>query len=344
MLPANFYKDFLLVLTEYLLFTGPTASPTVAGESVVLTPYTLSYTISTTTPPLPSMLDELTLLTDTYLDEFFRFNFGSGSVVFNEAQTIRVGFEFPFFPTPPAEVDYETTTLFFPAAIVPSAQELDTALAAAFQGTPLQEYLDIVRNLPDPNFFNSVTDIDFQLTSEVAGRAVDNSTVLPSATPQDAFDLPLFPTTGNTDQSGGGPGIALAAGAGVLTLALAGFFVYRRRSDQGEEAGKFLDHDGHMTVAGDTYLGTLSMDSRSQSQTHHSVSQSSWSEHQDALSLGRASSPHCTIPEEDSSEMDEESISNEFRSGGLSSYDDDDDDDDDSFPERLLSELDDVTL
>jgi hypothetical protein len=293
------------------------------------------------------MLDELTLLTDTFLDEFFRFNFGSGSVVFNRAETVRVGFEFPFFPTPPAEVDYETTTLFFPAAILPSAQELDTALAAAFQGTPLQEYMDIVKNLPDPNFFNSVTDIDFQLTSDVAGRAVDNSTALNPTTPQDTFPtLPVFPTTGKTDPSGGGPGIALAAGAGVLTLALAGFFVYRRRSDQGEEAGKFLDHDGHMTVAGDTYLGALSMDSRSQSQTHHSVSQSSWSEHQDALSQGRASSPHCAIPEEDDSEMDEESISNEFRSGGLSYDDDDDEDDEDdeSFPERVLSDLDDVTL
>jgi hypothetical protein len=60
------------------------------------------------------------------------------------------------------------------------------------------------------------------------------------------------------------PPVAAAAGAGAFLLLIGGIMIHRKRQgeeDEDEDGNQVRKDDGHMTVAGDTYAGTLSMDS-----------------------------------------------------------------------------------
>lgn len=308
------------------------------------------------------MLDELTMSTESYVDEFLRTNFGNGAVIFDSAETSRVNF------VAPGRVDFETTISFFPAAIVPSTAELNNAVRVAFLGIPLQDYISRIQMLPQPNVFRQTTSVEFALTAQVTVQTEANTTttMTDSDSTEDSGsnttqgivpELPLFGTPrAKSEDSGGSPaGLAAAASAGAFILVVAGYLVYRRSSEEVELAGKFIDPDGHMTVTGDTYIGGQSVEESTcvggqstdtpadtpqpayRSETpewkeYHSedkavMSETEWGEYQQAIERDRSESesPFEAIPEEKELNLP---------------YGEDDE----SFPDRILSELDDVTL
>ena len=345
--------------------------PTEPGPSVTIDPFTLSYTLDPTGTVEDYMLDQLTLETLSYIDEVHRNAYADTPVVFDRAETVMKNF------TEPNQVDFETTFFFMPAAQVPSASELLTGMELIFDGAPAENYIARLKALPSPNVFRGTTAVEFQPTSEVTrtpeatptapSTATDGATA-GSATTTGADDrpataippMPTFDTPVNSSENrsgGGGGGILAAAGAGAFVLVVAGYVMYRRSTEEVELAGKFIDHDGHMTVTGDTYVGGQSMEDSTyaggqsaeegesapsqpltsyRSETpewkeYHAgeeamMTESEWEEYQEKLEQDRAS-PFEAIPEEKQEET-------KLPYG----------EDDDSFPERILSELDDVTL
>lgn len=334
--------------------------PTEPGPSVMADPFTLTYTLETAGTPDDLMLSELTLVTQGYIDEFHRNAYEGSPVIFDRAETTFVNF------TSPNQVDFETTFFFMPAAQVPSATELNTGMALIFNGAPLQDYIDRLVRLPSPNVFRGTTDVDFQTTSEVTrsvdttpadGASAGDGTTATAVPPMPTFDAP----TARSSDGGSGAGILAAAGAGAFVLVVAGYVMYRRSTEEVELAGKFIDPDGHMTVTGETYVGGQSMEdstyaggqsadgestSPSQPPTSYRsetpewreyhdgeqamMTESEWEEYQETLEQNRTiDSPFEAIPEEQEEEGETKLPYGE---------------DDDSFPKRILSELDDVTL
>eukprot|EP00977_Amphora_coffeiformis_P019540 scaffold7349_cov173-Amphora_coffeaeformis.AAC.21 len=360
-----YHPDFPTTSPTYMPTSSPTvphptASPSEPGPSITLDGYTLTFTFTeTVAPPDTMMLDELTMLTGTYLDEFMRTNFGSGPVMFDFAMTTRENF------VAPNEVDFETTVRLFPSSVVPSVAEFNQAIRVAFLAGPVQDYIALVKELPRPNVFRNTASVAFQLTSALTSRiettapAPVTTQTAPTPTPPNVPVLPTYTTpdgdSGSTGGDGGGGAILAAASAGAFVLVVAGYVVYRRSGEDLEPAGKFIDPDGHMTVTGDTYVGGQSMEESTYAGTqsvdaesaaprpnayrsetpewkdYHAndkamMSEMEWEEYQESLEHDRTPSPFESIPEEgkdaDLPHSEEE----------------------DSVSERIMSELDDVTL
>ena len=363
----------IITLSRFPLSTVPTAAPTDPGPSVEVDAYTLTYTLQTNATADEPMLNELLLTTQSYIDEFLRGNFLDDLVLFQRAETTLENYD------PPNAVGYDTELFFFPASATISTAELNQAIRFAFMGSPLQTYIGLVQSLPSSNIFRQTTDVGFQLTAQVRtepetesdeGESDTGDGNEAASTPREPVpDLPTYDTPpsdsdNGAEDSNGGPGIVAAAGAGAFLLVVAGYVVYRRSTDDLEPAGKFIDPDGHMTVTGDTYVGGQSMEDSTyvgnQSMDSHSaapqqsspyrsetpewkeyhsepngmMSESEWEEYQEKLENedegdsddgSRSRSPFEAIPEEKEVNLP---------------YGEDDE----SFPDRVLSELDDVTL
>lgn len=321
-------------------------SPTSLGEAVLVDGFTLTYILSATGTITDGMLEELREATEVHLDSILR-SFYQAPVLFAFAKVSLDAL------VPPNQVDFTPTFFFLPNSAIPSDAQLRNALQGSFSGEFLQQYTEDVRALPSSNVFSSASAVTFQFTPSRTATPT-SSPVAPS--PPTSNVLPTVPTfpTPDIDGTGGGSnaGVLAAASAGAFVLVVAGYFMYRRNSDDTEPAGKFVDPDGHITVTGDTfansmenstYAGGESVDSGSpdspnpyrsetkewkeyHEQERRMMSESEWEEYQEALDNSHSESPFETIEEENEATM--------------SNYGEDDDD---SLPDRVLSEMDQVT-
>eukprot|EP00977_Amphora_coffeiformis_P000613 scaffold134_cov94-Amphora_coffeaeformis.AAC.19 len=138
---------------------SPTASPSEPGPTITLDGYALTFDFGhvVETNPDPSMLDELAKLTSTHIDDFLRSNY-QDPVLFDYATTTWQNF------IAPDQINFVTTVRFFPSSIIPFVPELNQAVRVAFLGAPLEDYLTLLTELPDPNVFRNADSVGFQTT------------------------------------------------------------------------------------------------------------------------------------------------------------------------------------
>lgn len=236
--------------------------------------YKLFYTIVQTRLPLASEYNSVAGLTGTYLNEYFRSVFDSTNLTnFKGSNTVLVSNRFNF--NQPIEIAYETTVTFYPSANIPTHSELNTLLAAAFTGDKLNTYLGLIQALPSSNIFSTTSVISFQSVSSASASS--------SSTARNA-------------------GLAAAAGTGAIIFIIAGISLLRNRRSDSEEITKYIEGDGHMTIAGDTYEGTCEASSAydnasSDGRAARCVSPTDWGDFVSASQSSRCESPTEVIDE-----------------------------------------------
>ena len=226
-----------------------TPSPTHQGSvAVALSPYALSYQVSSSSVPQRKDLVPLTDVTRLYLEEFMFAEFErTTSIVLDDFITKYVTANaYPMGGT--AVVEFNSTARFAEGTeMFPSVAQLDEALATAFTGDNLQEYLLRLRALPDSNIFSGSPVVEF-------------------------VDPPLMVSIENiSERTRTGSAIPAITGAAVgLIMVAAGALLYKKRYEENEMDGKGFDDKerGDMTVAGETYAGetydgTVSVDASS---------------------------------------------------------------------------------
>jgi hypothetical protein len=139
--------------------------------------------------------------------------------------------------------------------VVPPMEELDIVLIAAFTTTNLASYIEIIQDLPPDHVFHTTSNVTFMI-HPMAGNDT-NTTV---RVENDANE-----ESGSTKK---GAKAGAAAGAGVFVLALISMMAVRHRKTQKgsiqidnqvvppnkRNVNDQQDDEGHITVAGDTYL------------------------------------------------------------------------------------------
>lgn len=234
---------------QLILFPSFSEAPPTAGDDieVTLSGYSLLYVIQQIRIPTSRDYDGVTDLTEEYLDEYFESVFSmQDAVIYRGSTTVRTDTDFSLGQ--PTQVDYSTVvTVSDASSFVPEASDLDALLRAAFSAPDVTNYLDLVSDLPLTNIFTTTTEVTFQ----------------EGATPASASFF--------------SPGVAAAAGAGFCVLLLAGYMILRKTDDEDDvNLHKFVDTDGHQTVAGETVGSSLD----SQSAIHRMTSDTE-SEHGD---------------------------------------------------------------
>jgi hypothetical protein len=258
--------------------------------TVVLDLYALLYSVDAFRLPFQTEIDVVVALTEGYLEDFFTIVFESSSLAAFEGSTtiedetiVRFG--------QPIQTRYFTDLTFSGTSQIPSDGELNGLLSSAFRGDNLAAYLAEIQALPESNIFAGSTSVEFEAVS--AGSSTSNS--------------------GSDSSSSGVPtvGIATAAGAGAFIVAVVGIMLYRRRDEDDEEDGKYLDNDGHITVAGDTYQGGSSVDSQSGihrtqqfGDAESSISPTEWGEEVPSRKIEEENVSSPPMAFEDSSESD----------------------------------------
>ena len=225
-----------------------TPSPTNQGSvAVVLSPYALSYEVSSSSVPERKDLVPLTDLTRLYLEQFMFNEFErTTSITLDDFITKYVTANaYPMGGI--AVVEFNSTARFAQGTeMFPSRAQLDEALATAFSGENLNEYIFRLRTLPLSNIFSSSPVVEF-------------------------VDPPLMVSVSTPRERSGGSDLPGIIGAAVgLTILAAGALLYKRRHDEEDMDGTGFDDKGKgdMTVAGDTYAGetydcTVSVDGSS---------------------------------------------------------------------------------
>lgn len=210
-----------------------------------MTPFEIAYTIAQTDIPSISDYDGVTAVTDRYISESFNEEFAGGPsiVSFIGSTTQRTGEDFNL--NQPVQVFY-LTNVSFPASsdTIPGIPELDNFLQEYFTGGNADVYLAALQALSaEDNLFGTTSAFTFSFNL--------NSQEPPGASP----------TASDTAKTAG---IAVAAAAGGFVVLITALVVARRRHLSEEEEGMMkYGEDGHMTVAGETFAGTISLDSRS---------------------------------------------------------------------------------
>lgn len=190
--------------------------------------------------PQRQQYDELTKLTDSYLDVYMKARFqnqNEATLVLFETKRITGR----WVADQPISVEYVSTAYFDSVfTSLPSKETLDDVLSDAFAEANIQPYLDGLKTLPDGNIFRTTT---FVKQVEPTNRASTRS--------------------GGSTSSNTINNAAIAAGAVGLALLAAGLAIYKKRRQSEDDAysysGKALDKNknlhGDMTVAGETYAG-----------------------------------------------------------------------------------------
>jgi hypothetical protein len=204
--------------------------------SIDLTPYVVAYTLGDNTMPQRQQYDELTELTDSYLDgymlDFFEVQSQATLVAF---RTERI--DGTWVAGQPTIVDYKSIAYFDPVFdALPTQDTLDQVLANAFAEENTKLYLDRLATLPESNVFRTTTFVEQGApTARMSGRSTSSKSA---------------------------NGAAIAAGAVGAVLLAAGLLIYKRRQSEDDNysySGKPLDKNrnlhGDMTVAGETYAG-----------------------------------------------------------------------------------------
>jgi hypothetical protein len=255
--------------------------------TVVLDLYALLYAVDAFRLPFETEIDVLVALTQGYLEDFFTVVFEASSLAELEGSTtvedetiVRFG--------QPIQTRYFTNLTFSGTSQIPSNGELNGLLSSAFRGDNLAVYLAEVQALPESNIFAGSTSVEF---SDVLNGSSNSSSGSSSGNPT----VP----------------IATAAGAGAFFIAVVGLMLYRRRDEDDEEDGKYLDNDGHITVAGETYQGGSSVDSQSGihrtqqfGDAESSISPMEWGEEAPSRKVEEEHVSSLPMPFEDSSESD----------------------------------------
>jgi hypothetical protein len=255
--------------------------------TVVLDLYALLYAVDAFRLPFQTEIDVLVALTQGYLEDFFTVVFEASSLAEFEGSTtvedetiVRFG--------QPIQTRYFTDLTFSGTSQIPSDGELNGLLSSAFRGDNLAAYLAEVQALPESNIFAASTSVEFM---DVSGTSSNSS-------PDPSSGVPTV-------------GIATAAGAGAFIVAVVGLMLYRRRDEDDEEDGKYLDNDGHLTVAGDTYQGGSSVDSQSGihrtqqfGDAESSISPTEWGEEVSSRKIEEEHVSSLPMAFEDSSESD----------------------------------------
>jgi len=220
--------------------------PVASGDvTQYLTPFEIRYTIAQTDIPGFTDYDGVTALTSRYInDHFFSVYAADPGVEFSESQTGRTGENFELGQ--PVQVFYQTNVTFAgSSAEIPSVSDLDASLEAAFTSMG-EKYLEELQGL-EMNIFSTTSSYEFLFVSE-------------------SEDAPPAADGAGSLDAGTTAGIAVAAGAGAFVVLITAVVLHRRRqeADDNDRLVKYVEEgDGHMTVAGETYAGTISVDSRS---------------------------------------------------------------------------------
>ena len=274
--------------------SSPTpAAPPSSSVGIVLDPYDILYTLTQSRIPNRQDYQGVAALTEEYLNTFFEGVLGlSNEIAYSSSSTVLTDNSFRLGE--PVQVEYNTTIFFSESStLVPGTEELHALLMSGFRGSQKDDYLATLGELSQTNLFSTTTDVEFvQESNPAVGRSSYGE--------------------GDTESSSKTQkvGVASAAAGGALVLLITGAMMYRRRSE-GDSVGKGLDHDGHVTVAGDTYAAS-SLDSRSEVQSRP-YEPTDWGSYNGAeLSIGthlrRTHSPATTLeelPESVSEEIEE---------------------------------------
>jgi hypothetical protein len=162
----------------------------------------------------------------------------------------------------PFLVNYTSTAIFTTtngnsttrAVAVPPVLELDLVLDAAFTGENLAAYINLLQGLPPENIFRTTSNVTFNVDPVVKD---DSGSSLRSSN-----------QNGNSGNSAGNAKLTggIVAGAAVFLLAMISVMAAVRQKahsngvphivDTGRDLQKrdTNDNEGHMTVAGDTYM------------------------------------------------------------------------------------------
>jgi hypothetical protein len=211
-----------------------TPSPTdESSEAVELMPYSLSYEVNDSREPTRAELLAVAELTRQYLEDFMFAEFeGNSFTVLTDFITQFVTSS--FMTDAPIIIDYMSIARFDPdfSTIIPTATQLNSALVDAFSGVNVLEYESLLSDeLASDNVFSGAT-VAFLQDDGTDAQVADES-------------------------RRGITGTGIAAAAVGVTLLLAGFVVYKRRSDNEDfETDKLNKGAGDMTVAGETFAET----------------------------------------------------------------------------------------
>jgi len=219
----------------------------------MLAPYNILYTVDQSRIPNLADYRGVTDVTAGYLNDFFRGVLDlSQDIVYSRSTTENTDREFRLGQ--PVRIEYNTSIyLSKTSTLIPGEEELNALLMSAFRGAQNAAYLEAVKSLSLTNIFASTTKVEFvqDMQPSAAGRNAGGD--------NDISDSGKSPSPLNAQKIG----VSAAAAAGALIVALTGYAMYRRRTTTDDAVGKFLENDGHLTVAGETFVGTSSLDSQS---------------------------------------------------------------------------------
>ena len=249
-------------------FRCVTASPQDAETEYFATiyseQYALTYEYSGSASAVDNDFTALTAVTQTFLTDFFAFNFRveQNMFVFDSSATVQRG------GTSTTRI-FNTSVTFknrvFPVPL-PDQDDMREAVKFAFSNpTDKADYIGMITNtlITGDNPFKSTKEVIFRYVDEpILSAETSPPTEPPVASPasqssegndgsQEQYSQE---STGNSTQTGI---LAGAVGAGVFAVLVGGLLI-RRRSQRGdhESMGKFIDEvDGHVTVAGETFAG-----------------------------------------------------------------------------------------
>jgi len=209
-----------------------------AQVAYVLSPFGLEYTLanpSATGVPTTTTFAEVEAATIAYLEEYIALTYNADAMIEFasaelEATSRRTGGSggTPF-------IDYEASVAFVEdSPMTPSPSDIGTTLSEAFQEPNLSTYLlNLASRLSTTNPFLSTTLVTVYVPDTYAdgpGRVARSPPKMPAL------------------------GMVAAAGAGVLTLIVAGYLILKIRSENADMKDKFgKGFVGGHTLAGDTY-------------------------------------------------------------------------------------------
>lgn len=242
--------------------------------TISLTQFSVSYQLEELRIPMTTEAVAVGVITATYLRTYFEeIYFRDPNTILEDFVTFRIldGDSFGFDGV--YDIQYNSMAVFSTqSSTIPTLAELDDLLSQAFLGENQAIYVGLIQSLPIDNIFSStsvVSEIKTPPPSVPGGR-------------------PGSRAKGETRRESSSVPIGAAVAAGTFVLVILGVVVYRRR-ERYDELDK-LDDDamGHMTVAGETFLGNSTAYSASESGTdmlsetneleesHSKVSQSEW--------------------------------------------------------------------
>jgi hypothetical protein len=232
-----------------------TATNPGSSTRIQLAGVSIEYDIAPTLIPPISDIEAVAAVTLSFLRNYFQRN-----VAFLEdLELIVVGEDLDF---PVYTIDYLATATIGGGALGSITQEdLDDVLEDAFQGTSLQEYLELIQSLPAANNFSRATGVvavETPASRSAAGSAEDSGS--------------RFPVT-----------LMAAAGAVSFALILLGVGLNRREARMMRDGKGFGDGDdkhAEVTLAGDTYAETTVA---STSKDYSSISGYSSTEYESAV-------------------------------------------------------------